>query len=397
MKETLPNKIKIATYAIAKNEEKHIARWLEATRDSDYRVVLDTGSTDRTVELLKAAGNVIVCETIVSPWRFDVARNQALDCVPEDADLCLVLDMDELPEKHFYRKVREQWVPGAVRGLIAIDTAFKWEVDRLHSRKGWVWKWPVHEAAVPIDGDMEYEFCHIKATITHQPDTTKSRSLYLPLLEAAVIEMPEDIRMWTYLCREYYYESNWTKVLECANKVLSLDDGLDSELATVCRWAADAARNLGQPTRDWFIKGIDLCPDQGEPWLGLAADALRRGDYEEALSSAIECIEKPVVVHYLHEPSVWRWKGYDVAAQAAFHLKMLDEALVFAYEASKAKGPETERIKRNITMMEKMKRDLRAYTKSQNLGNRQEEKLRVGSDPLGLHQVRRIVEETAKV
>ena len=318
--------------------------------------------------MAEAAGNVIIGQTSIVPWRFDYARNQALSLVPEDADICLILDMDEVPEKHFYRKVKEQWVPGSMRGLISIDTAFKWEVDRLHGRQGWVWKWPVHEAAVPIDGDMKYKFCHIKATISHKPDLTKSRSLYLPMLEAAVVQMPDDIRMWTYLCREYYYESNWAKILECANKVLSLDDGLDSELATVCRWAADAARNLGKPTRDWFIKGIDLCPDQGEPWLGLAADALRRGDYDEALTAAIECIEKPIVIHYLHEPSAWRWKAYDVAAQAAFHLKMLDEALVFACEAHKAKGPETDRIKRNIQMMEKMKRDMRAYSKGSNLG-----------------------------
>ena len=139
MKQTLPNKIKIATYAIAKNEEKHIARWLEATKDSDYRVVLDTGSTDKTLELLKAAGNVIIGQTSIVPWRFDYARNQALSLVPEDADICLILDMDEVPEKHFYRKVKEQWVPGSMRGLISIDTAFKWEVDRLHGRQGWVW------------------------------------------------------------------------------------------------------------------------------------------------------------------------------------------------------------------------------------------------------------------
>jgi hypothetical protein len=370
MKNTAPNKIKIATYAIAKNEEKHIARWLEATKDSDYRIVLDTGSSDKTVELLRAADNVIVGETLITPWRFDEARNQALALVPEDAEVCLVLDMDEVPEKHFYRKVREQWVPGVKRGLISIDTAFKWEVDRLHSRDGWVWKWPCHEAAVPIDGNQDYEYCHVKATISHKPDTGKSRSLYLPMLEAAVIEMPDDSRMWTYLCREYYYYSNWEKILECAEKVLSLD-GMDSELATVCRWAGDAAKNLGLPTEHWFKRGIELCPDQGEPWLGLAIDALRRGDYETALTAAIECFEKPIVVHYLHEPSAWMWKAYDVAAQSAFHLRMLDEALAFAYEAHKAKGPETDRIRRNIDMMEKMKREMRAHSKGNKVGNRQ--------------------------
>ena len=125
-------KIKIATYSISLNEEKHVARWLDATKESDYRVVLDTGSTDKTVELLKAAG-VIVEVGIITPWRFDTARNMALDLVPQDVDVCLVLDMDEVPEKNFYRKVRKQWVLGADRGWIQIDTGFKWRVDRLHS------------------------------------------------------------------------------------------------------------------------------------------------------------------------------------------------------------------------------------------------------------------------
>lgn len=390
------NRIKIATYSIAKNEEKHVARWLEATKDSDYRIVLDTGSSDATVALLKAADNVIVGETKVVPWRFDTARNQALALVPEDAEVCLVLDMDEIPERHFYRKVQEQWVPGVKRGLILIDTAFKWQIDRLHSRDGWVWKWPCHEAAVRIDGDEEYEYCHIKATISHKPDLTKPRGLYLPMLEAAVIEMPEDPRMWTYLCREYYYYEKWDKVIEAAEKVLSLD-GLDSELATVCRWAGEASRSLQKPSRAWFNRGVELCPTQGEPWLALAADALRDKEYDLALSSAIECFEKPKIVHYLHEPTAWMWKAYDVAAQAAFNLKLLDEALVFAYEAHKAKGPETERIRRNIDMMEKMKREMRAHSKGSNLGNRQEEKLRISGGPLGLHQVQSNLEETAKV
>lgn len=368
------NRIKIATYAIAKNEEKHVERWLEATKESDYRIILDTGSSDSTVELLKKADNLIWGETLVSPWRFDTARNQALALVPEDVDVCLILDMDELPEKNFYRKVQQQWVRGADRGWISIDTAFKWKIDRLHSRQGWVWKWPCHEVAVRIDGTENYQFCDTNALIYHKPDITKSRSLYLPMLEAAVIEMPSDSRMWTYLCREYYHYEKWEKVLECAEKVLSMD-GLDSELATVCRWAGDAARSLKMPSRDWFLRGVDICPTQGEPWLALAADALRNGEWDLALTSAIECFEKPKVVHYLHEPTAWMWKAYDIAAQASFNLRKLDEALAFAYEAHKAKGPETARIRRNIDMMEKMKREMRAHSKGSNLGSRQGTKL----------------------
>jgi glycosyltransferase involved in cell wall biosynthesis len=76
--------MKIAAYTIALNEEKHVMRWLEATKDADIRVVADTGSTDKTVALLQAAPNVIVHQISVMPFRFDDARNAALALVPDD-------------------------------------------------------------------------------------------------------------------------------------------------------------------------------------------------------------------------------------------------------------------------------------------------------------------------
>ncbi len=65
--------MKIAVYAIALNEEKHVMRWLEATKDADVRLVADTGSTDRTVKILQGAPNVIVHQISVQPFRFDDA------------------------------------------------------------------------------------------------------------------------------------------------------------------------------------------------------------------------------------------------------------------------------------------------------------------------------------
>ena len=39
---------KICVYAICKNEEKFVDKWLESMSEADYIVVLDTGSTDNT-------------------------------------------------------------------------------------------------------------------------------------------------------------------------------------------------------------------------------------------------------------------------------------------------------------------------------------------------------------
>ena len=69
------SKYKVCVYAISKNEEKFVDRWVESMKEADYIYVLDTGSTDNTVEKLKELG-VHVTSKIINPWRFDVARNE---------------------------------------------------------------------------------------------------------------------------------------------------------------------------------------------------------------------------------------------------------------------------------------------------------------------------------
>ena len=93
--------MKIAVYTIALNEVKHVERWMNATKDADLRIVADAGSTDGTQELLRSMG-AIVYDISVQPWRFDTARNTALSLVPADVDVCLSLDMDEVPSPNFF-------------------------------------------------------------------------------------------------------------------------------------------------------------------------------------------------------------------------------------------------------------------------------------------------------
>ena len=75
---------RIYVYAICKNEEKNAAQWMQSMSEADGVYVLDTGSTDRTVELLRGQG-AFVTQKIILPWRFDAARNESLSLVPQDA------------------------------------------------------------------------------------------------------------------------------------------------------------------------------------------------------------------------------------------------------------------------------------------------------------------------
>ena len=75
--------MKIAVYTIALNEAHFIERWAKSCEEPDYRLIVDTGSTDNTIEVAKSFG----CSTasiLVKPWRFDDARNAALMLLPDE-------------------------------------------------------------------------------------------------------------------------------------------------------------------------------------------------------------------------------------------------------------------------------------------------------------------------
>ena len=61
------NKYKVYVYAICKNEEKFVHNWIKSMSEADGIYVLDTGSTDNTVQLLLDEGVNVVSKKIV-PW-----------------------------------------------------------------------------------------------------------------------------------------------------------------------------------------------------------------------------------------------------------------------------------------------------------------------------------------
>lgn len=95
---------KICIYAICKNEEQHIFDWLSSLVGADYICILDTGSTDQTINIIKSFQSnptyttpIILAQQTFNPFRFDVARNAARQLIPDDADICWCLDIDERP------------------------------------------------------------------------------------------------------------------------------------------------------------------------------------------------------------------------------------------------------------------------------------------------------------
>ena len=348
---------KIAVYAICKNESAFARRWMESMSEADAVYVLDTGSEDGTPELLRELGARVVCEKI-DPWRFDVARNRSLELVPEDVDVCVCTDLDEVfrpgwraaleaafrPEvqQYFYRYVWS-FTPEGREGHVF------W-IDNIHCRRGFRWTHPVHEVLTwqgpgrPIRGEVP-GMC-----LDHHPDPNKSRGQYLPLLEQSVAEDPEDDRNLHYLGREYYFYGMWEKCMETLKRHLALPQAVwrDERCASLRYIAKSAAHARPEEAESFFLRAAAEAPWLREPWLDYARWLYEKKDWAGLLWATERCLAirtRPRT--YITEAESWGSAPWDLGALACWHLGLHARAAELGAHAA-ALAPEDERLKRNL-------------------------------------------------
>lgn len=93
--------MRVSVITIAKNEEERIGKCLEALAWADERIVIDNGSTDKTVEVAKKHGARVVKSNSTS---FAELRNLG----PKEAknDWILYVDADEIVSKELVNEIQ---------------------------------------------------------------------------------------------------------------------------------------------------------------------------------------------------------------------------------------------------------------------------------------------------
>ena len=261
-------KYKVCIYAICKNESKFIKRWYESIKGADYICVLDTGSEDDSLEILKKL-NIKVKQKVIKPWRFDVARNESMKLIPKDADICICLDLDEIMLPGWKEELLKLWNNDITR----INYKYNWSLDennkpiisfyanKIHKNGYYKWTHPVHEILTQLK--EEHSMTTDNIIINHYPDSTKSRSNYLPLLELSVKEDPTDDRNMHYLGREYMYYGKWNECIDTLIKHLSLPSATwKDERCASMRFIATSYINLKRYDEAlmWLDKAIKEAP-----------------------------------------------------------------------------------------------------------------------------------------
>lgn len=354
---------KICVYAICKNEEQFVDRWMDAVSEADAVIVLDTGSTDATVEKLRLRGAFVYEETIL-PWRFDTARNAALDHVPEDADICVANDLDEIFEPGWREKLESKWRPEYTRARYQFawshhpdgSVSKQYPMEKIHRRQGYRWVHPVHEI-LKYSGEGGERFVWINDIVLHHyPDLSKPRSQYLPLLELSVKENPEDDRAMFWLGREYVFYEKHDLAIKTLRQYLELPSALwREERSAAMRFIGRCyeAKGDSENAKAWLYRAVAECPEVREPYLSLVRFGYAKENWTMVYAMALAGL---TVTHnsgsYLVQPESWGCTLYDYAAIGAYNLEMYDKAREYAAEACRLE-PENARLKSNLDLIEK--------------------------------------------
>ncbi len=353
----------VCVYAICKNEEQFVDRWMESMSEADRVVVLDTGSEDGTVRRLRELGAEVTVEAI-SPWRFDVARNRSLELVPEDTDICVNIDLDEILLPGWRVALEDAWAQGAQQ----IRYRYVWNfqpdgsegyvfwIEKIHARHGFRWVNPVHEVVQWTGPGRPVSRFAPGVCVEHHADPNKSRGQYLPLLELAVREDPGNDRNMHYLGREYMFRKDWDNCIATLRRHLSMPASTwkDERCASMRYIArAYAAKGERENALPWYHRAVAEAPYLREPYLDFALFLSESGDWDGVVwlcRQALGITQRPT--SYICEGDAWGYLPHDLLALGLYHTGRTAEALEQGELAAQLASWD-ERVQENLAFYRK--------------------------------------------
>jgi len=328
--------MKISQAMIVKNEEKNIERALSWGKGVvSEQIVVDTGSTDRTVEIAKKMG----AEVYFFPWQddFSLAKNFAISkCrYPWIA----MLDADESFSEQDAKKMKDYIalvekdpkVHGLRTAIADIDpngqvVSLDSTVRLFRNREDIRYRRAIHEQLCLTNGeDFRPANCGNNLTVLHTGYQAEVLSKKLKekrninLLQKELEKNPEEFDLYVYLGMEYAFRKMWREAItqyrkfyaylpeKAENYKAVLAMGLSAHLNALYQLSEEVrteGQTAGQEVLDTerqalfceaeelLEKGREFLPERTDYLYPIAVLYYRNGFYENVLSLLLEFLEK---------------------------------------------------------------------------------------------------------
>ena len=291
---------KVCLNMIVKNESDVITRCLDSVKPIiDYWVIVDTGSTDGTQEIIKEFMKDIPGELYEKPWKnFEHNRNEALDFARGKSDYILFIDADEVLAYEPDFKL-----PELKENFYFITTSYggtKYaRVQLIDNQSDWRWKGVLHES---VDSPQKKTSGHIDGVlnIVHTDGArSKDPEKYqkdVQVLEEALLKEPQNTRYVFYLAQSYRDADIPEKALETYIKVIGMSRW-DEEIYISLFQIAQLKERLKHPKEEViaaYYKAFSFRPTRAEPLNRLAEFYRKDNRFAEGYVAAKAGLAIPV-------------------------------------------------------------------------------------------------------
>ncbi|KMY50348.1 tetratricopeptide repeat-containing glycosyltransferase family 2 protein [Peribacillus loiseleuriae] len=281
--------ITISLCMIVKNEEDVIGRCLESVRDIvDEINIVDTGSTDRTKEIVSLYTNRIFDFSWIDD--FAAARNYSFTQATKDYILWLdaddvFLELDQKKFLHLKQTLNRNTDSVSMNYHLASDEEQNITTsirrNRLVKReKHFPWIGAVHEylAVHGIIHDSDIAVTHLP--LTH--DTNRNLIIYERMLTEGKEFSPRDL---FYYANELVDHGNYKKAIEYYLRFLRTKKGWVEDNIRACSKLADCYHqfNLKEQEAHWALKALSYGIPQPETCCRLGFHFLEKNEIETAI------------------------------------------------------------------------------------------------------------------
>ena len=262
---------------IVKNEAPIIQRCLSTVRDTiDYWVIVDTGSTDGTQEMIREYLKDIPGELHERPWvNFGHNRNEALDIAREKADYILFVDADDqmIFLKSFDKK---NLVKDFYMVCVKRQSGDHYLPNIISNDSGWFWDGVLHEHIAHTQR-MDGEILKDVVNESYWQDGHRSQDPKKYLKDAKILhdeleKNPDDPRTLFYLAQSYEAAGELEKALDFYKQRLVFEgDRQEAFWAYYCMGRIQVNLQMSQEeVISSFCNAWQLSPIRAEPLLAIA-------------------------------------------------------------------------------------------------------------------------------